>query len=78
VLAADGNVLPKLHRITLELSAKDADLLETIRDELVPGGVITARHRNGYDYQVLAFVSRNMVNDLEALGVTAAKSRTIT
>ena len=78
VLAADGNVLPKHHRITLELSATDADLLETVRDELVPGGAIVTRQRNGYDYQVLAFVSRNMVNDLEVLGVTAAKSRTIT
>jgi hypothetical protein len=78
ILAADGNVSPKHHRITLELSAKDADLLETIRDELVPGGAITSRHRRGYDYQTLAFVSRNMVNDLEVLGVTAAKSRTIT
>jgi hypothetical protein len=74
VLAADGNVLPKHHRITLELSARDADLLETIRDELVPGGAIVTRHRNGYDYQTLAFVSHSMVNDLEMLGVTAAKS----
>jgi len=78
VLAADGNVLPKHHRITLELSAKDADLLETIRDELVPSGAIVTRHRNGYDYQILAFVSRNMINDLETLGITAAKSLTIT
>jgi len=78
VLAADGNVLPKHHRITLELSARDVDLLETVRDQLVPGGAIVTRHRHGYDYQVLAFVSRDMVNDLEALGVTAAKSRTIT
>jgi hypothetical protein len=39
VLAADGNILPKHYRITLELSAKDADLLETVRDELVPGGL---------------------------------------
>jgi len=73
VLAADGNVLPKHHRITLELSARDADLLETVRDELVPGGAIVNRHRHGYDYQVLAFVSRNIVDDLETLGVTAAK-----
>lgn len=78
VLAADGNVLPKYHRITLELSARDADLLETVRDELVPGGAIVTRHRNSYDYQILAFVSHSMVNDLETLGVTAAKSRTIT
>src|SRR5258708_21367574 len=78
VLAADGNVLPKHHRITLELSARDADLLETVRDELVPGGAITTRHRHGYEYQVLLFVSRAMVSDLEVLGITAAKSRTIT
>lgn len=77
VLAADGNVLPKHHRITLELSAKDADLLEIVRDQLVPGGATTTRHRNGYDYQVLAFVSRNMIDDLELLGVTAAKSLTL-
>jgi hypothetical protein len=78
VLAADGNVLPKHHRITLELSARDTDLLETIRDELVPGGPITSRHRKGYDYQILTFVSRAMINDLGMLGITAAKSRTIT
>lgn len=78
VLAADGNVLPKHYRITLELSAKDADLLEIVRDQLVPGGAIITRHRNGYDYQVLAFVSRNMIDDLELLGITAAKSRTLT
>lgn len=77
VLAADGNILPKHHRLTLELSAKDADLLETVRDELVPGGAITSRHRNGHDYHVLVFVSRAMVSDLETLGVTAAKSHTI-
>jgi hypothetical protein len=73
VLAADGNVLSKHHRITLELSAKDANLLETVRNELVPGGAITSRHRRGYGYQILAFVSHQMVNDLEALGITAAK-----
>lgn len=78
VLAADGNVLPKHHRITLELSARDADLLETVRDQLVPGGAITTRHRKGYDYHILAFVSRTMIDDLEMLGITAAKSRTIT
>jgi hypothetical protein len=77
VLAADGNILAKYDRITLELSTKDADLLETIRDELVPGGAITSRHRRGHDYQTLAFVSHDMVKDLEVLGVTAAKSRTI-
>lgn len=77
VLASDGNVLPKHHRITLELSAKDADLLEVVRDELVPGGAITTRQRHGYDYQVLAFVSRQMIDDLETLGVTPVKSRTI-
>lgn len=77
VLAADGNVLPKHHRITLELSTKDADLMEVIRDELVPGGAITTRSRRGYDYLILAFVSRAMIDDLDALGITAAKSRTI-
>lgn len=77
ILAADGNVMPKHHRITLELSAKDADLLETVRDQLVPGGAITSRSRRGFDYLVLAFVSHQMVEDLEALGITAAKSRTL-
>lgn len=77
ILAADGNVLPKHHRITLELSAKDADLLEMVRDQLVPGGAITTRNRRGFDYQTLAFVSHQMVEDLEALGITAVKSRTL-
>lgn len=77
VLAADGNVLDRYDRITLELSIKDANLLEIIRDELVPGGAITMRTRRGYTYQVLAFVSHPMVKDLNALGVTPAKSRTI-
>jgi hypothetical protein len=33
-IAADGHVLPSHHRITIELSAKDQDLLSLIRDEL--------------------------------------------
>lgn len=73
-IAADGNVLPKLHRITIELAAKDQDLLRLIRDELVPGGAITTRQRQGREYHVLAFVSRSMVADLAAFGITAAKS----
>lgn len=78
ILAADGNILAKYSRITLELSAKDADLLELVRDELVPGGAITTRHRRDHDYNTLAFVSHPMVKDLEALCVTPAKSQTIT
>lgn len=77
ILAADGNVLPKHHRITLELSTKDANLLEKVRDELVPGGAISFRQRRGYDYQTLAFVSHQMIDDLGTLGITAAKSRTL-
>ncbi|HEU5199876.1 MAG TPA: LAGLIDADG family homing endonuclease [Ktedonobacterales bacterium] len=73
-IAADGNVLPKLHRITIELSAKDQELLRLIRDELVPGGAITTRQRQGREYHTLAFVSRPMVADLAAFGITAAKS----
>lgn len=77
LLAADGNVLPKHHRITLELAAKDADLLSMIRDELVPGGAITTRERHGRTYHLLAFVSRQMIADLASFGVVAAKSRII-
>lgn len=77
MLAADGNILAKYDRITLELSAKDASLLEMIRDEIVPGGAITSRHRKGHDYQTLAFVSHEMVKDLATLGITPAKSSTI-
>ncbi|HLZ61175.1 MAG TPA: hypothetical protein VKR06_29850 [Ktedonosporobacter sp.] len=78
VLAADGNVLPKHYRVTLELSTKDTSLLELVRNELVPGGAITSRSRRGHDYQTLAFVSHPMMDDLAALGVTPAKSCTIT
>ncbi|MBV9231580.1 MAG: LAGLIDADG family homing endonuclease [Chloroflexi bacterium] len=77
ILAADGNILAKHDRITLELSAKDAGLLETVRDELVPGGTISTRSRRGYDYQILVFVSHPMVVDLAELGITPAKSRII-
>ena len=77
MLAADGNVLPSHHRITIELSAKDQELLRLIRDELVPGGAITTRCRQGREYQALAFVSRSMIADLETFGVTAAKSCTL-
>jgi hypothetical protein len=77
ILAADGNILAKHDRITLELSAKDAGLLETVRDELVPGGTISARSRRGYDYQTLVFVSHPMVVDLAELGITPAKSLTL-
>jgi hypothetical protein len=73
-ITADGNVLPKHHRVTIELAAKDQDLLRLIRDELVPGGAITIRRRRGFEYHTLAFVSRPMVADLAAFGITAAKS----
>jgi hypothetical protein len=76
-LAADGNLLARLHRITLELAAKDSALLALIRDELAPGCNLRSRSRRGGEYVVLNFTSHQMFADLVALGVTPAKSLVI-
>lgn len=76
-LAADGNLLARFHRLTLELSVKDSTLLSLIRDELVPGGTLRSRIRRGYEYVILNFTSHQMFADLGALGVSPAKSLTI-
>lgn len=75
--AADGNLLARFHRITIELAAKDTALLSLIRDELVPGGNIRTRFRNGFERVLLAFTSQQMFDDLVVLGVTPVKSFTI-
>lgn len=76
-IAADGNILPTHHRVTVEISVKDRALLEQLRDELAPGAAITTRRRAGRDSCIFAFVSRQIIEDLNRLGVGARKSTTL-
>ena len=73
-LAADGHLLARFHRITLELAAKDSALLALIRDEVAPGCTLRSRIRRGYEYIILNFTSHQMFADLVMLGVTPVKS----
>lgn len=83
-LAADGNVLSTVPRISIELSTKDQDLLTLIRDELAPGHSIRTRRREkganrfaSGESATLAFTSLQMVTDLALFGIVPKKSRTI-
>lgn len=75
LLAADGNVLERQKRITLELSTRDVELVERVRDELAPGFPVrrTVR-RTGRTSAVLAITSVELCADLAALGITPRKS----
>src|SRR6185437_3005752 len=56
-LAADGNLLARFHRLTVELSVKDCALLALLRDELAPGCSLRTRIRRGREYVILNFTS---------------------
>src|SRR6266516_5012206 len=45
LLAADGNVLARQRRISLELSIRDQDLVHLVRDQLAPGFNVRGRVR---------------------------------
>src|SRR2546430_2300095 len=50
LLAADGNVLARQKRVTLELSTQDRDLVLLVRDQLAPRFPVRQRiRRNGTD-----------------------------
>lgn len=76
-IAADGNILKKESRITIELSEKDFSLLEMIRDELIPGGIIHKRVRKGFTSIILRFVSSQMVEDLERYNIIPNKTNNL-
>ncbi|PWT72052.1 MAG: hypothetical protein C5B60_10040 [Chloroflexi bacterium] len=80
-LAADGNVLAPLNRISVELSTKDLDLLTLIRNTLAPGHQLRKRTRCASDKRygsgescTLSFTSARMVQDLARYGIVPAKT----
>jgi hypothetical protein len=78
LLAADGNVLERQQRLTLELSRRDEQLVSFARDELAPGFPLRTRIRsNGCTPSLLAITSARVCADLAALGITPRKSLTL-
>jgi hypothetical protein len=64
LLAADGNVLERQQRVTLELSYKDRELVSLVRDELAPGFPVRERTRpNGCHTSILSITSRQICSD---------------
>ena len=72
LLAADGCVGSRHPRVHLGLQAKDAHLVEFVRDRLCPEAALF-RTENGFT--TLQVTSRQMVSDLAAFGVVPRKSR---
>jgi hypothetical protein len=77
LLAADGNVLDSVPRITLELAVKDLILVEHFRDAIAPGVRIRRRPPRGLGRQETAFfaiTSAELVNDLGKWGIVPRKT----
>jgi len=72
LLAADGNVFGP--RVAIELSAKDKQLTELVRDELAPGIKLRSRPRGSIGMVVFSVTSRQLASDLAYLGVTERKA----
>lgn len=79
LIAADGNVIsnPRHHRVSLELAARDVELLELVRGEICPRVAIRSRKRRGRSYAVLALSSRSLRDGLVCRGVGPRKSLTL-
>lgn len=78
LLAADGNVLERQRRVSLELSRRDRELVYFVRDELAPGFPVRERVRpDGIATAVLAITSTQLCEDLSRLGITPRKSLTL-
>jgi hypothetical protein len=75
LLAADGNVFGS--RVSIELLAKDRELVELVRDELAPAVKVRARRRGTREMALLSISSRQLVADLASLAVTERKSLTL-
>lgn len=73
VLAADGCVSSEHPRIVFGQQAKDAGLVEFVRDRLNPGANLSIASRDGF--AVLQVTSRQMVLDLAKHGIVPRKSR---
>jgi LAGLIDADG-like domain len=78
LLAADGNVLERQRRVTVELASRDRELVRFARDEVAPGFPIRERVRaNGVKTTLLAVTSAQLCADLSRLGITPRKSLTL-
>lgn len=83
LLAADGNILGSVSRISIELAIKDYELLELVRDTLAPKHLIRTRHREGSnrfgttDSGTLSFTSDQMAKDLARFNIVPQKSAII-
>jgi hypothetical protein len=78
LLAADGNVLERQRRVTLELSSRDRELVCFVQKEVAPGFPVRERVRsNGVATTVFAITSTQLCGDLARLGITPRKSLTL-
>jgi hypothetical protein len=77
LIAADGNVLDRHRRLTLELSSRDVELAQLACDEIAPGYAIRSRRRSGRDYVIFSITSGQIVTDLGRLGIGPRKSLTL-
>ena len=78
LLAADGNVLERQQRVSLELAHRDRELAFLVRDQLAPRFPLRERIRkNGCHTVVFAITSRGLCGDLARLGITPRKSLTL-
>ena len=79
LLAADGNVIMKPPRVSLELHEKDSELVELVCEELAPEARIRRRRPRGSSGPQMIFsaTSRQVVADLCELGVGPRKSLTL-
>ncbi len=78
LLAADGNVLERQQRISLELSHRDRELVHLVRDQLAPGFPLRERVRKkGSRTVIFSITSRDVCCNLAQLGITPRKSLTL-
>jgi hypothetical protein len=70
LLAADGNVLSRTPRVTLELGVKDIELVTLLRDTIAPGARIRMRRNSA----TLAVTSTPLAADLGRWGVRPRKT----
>jgi hypothetical protein len=74
LLAADGNVASKHPCVTFGLQAKDAHLVEWVRDRLNPRATV---YRTAKGFARIQVTSGQMVCDLAPFGIVPRKSRTL-
>jgi hypothetical protein len=78
LLAADGNVLERQRRVSIELAERDRELVHLVRDELAPGFPVRQRTRsNGLTTVTLGLTSEQLCTDLARIGITPRKSLTL-